>query len=167
MEIPGDDVWCIFWYVFVFLCIYVYPDACGNPATVPWQGVVGIESDSDEFLYIVSVSFLVFFIDFHMILVSFWLPFDAFWCLLAPLWHPLGSFLAPLGPKLEQWPLGGELGENSWSKSELVLGLFFTLFGKKSVLGRLFRRSVFCIVFLSFCGRPGVPRNHENQVKPL
>ena len=30
------------------------PDACGNPATVPWQGVVGIESDNDELLYIVS-----------------------------------------------------------------------------------------------------------------
>ena len=39
---------------------YIYPDACGNPATVPWQGVVGTESDNDELLYIVSVSFLDF-----------------------------------------------------------------------------------------------------------
>ena len=32
-----------------------YPDACGNPATVPWQGDVGIESDNDELLCVVSV----------------------------------------------------------------------------------------------------------------
>ena len=39
---------------------YIYPDACGNPATVPWQGVVvGIESDNDELLYIVAASFLI------------------------------------------------------------------------------------------------------------
>ena len=44
--------------------ISIYPDACGNPATVPWQGVVGIESDNDELLYIVSVSFLDFFYRF-------------------------------------------------------------------------------------------------------
>ena len=49
---------------------------------------------------------------------------------------------------------------------DFILSSIFTLFRKKSVLGRLFRRSVFCIVFLSFFGRPGVPRNHENQAKP-
>ena len=88
----------------------VYPDACGNPATVPWQGVVGIESDNDELLYIVSVSFLVFFVDFHMILVSFWLPFDAFWCLLAPFWHPWAPFWRPWAPSWNNDPSGANWG---------------------------------------------------------
>ena len=51
----------------------IYPDACGDPATVPRQGVVGIESDSDE--YVISASFPVFFYrfshDFGMILAPF------------------------------------------------------------------------------------------------
>ena len=54
MVVTSDAIWSG--------SICIYPDACGNPATVPWQGVVGIESDNDELLYIVSVSFLDFFL---------------------------------------------------------------------------------------------------------
>ena len=61
-------------------------------------------------------------------------------------WAPLGAPTPKTMKKVTWWtpPQGGILGSN------------FTLFGKKSVLGRLFRRSVFCIVFLWFFGRPGV-----------
>ena len=80
-----------------------------------------------------------------MISVSLLLLFDAFWCLLAPFWHPWAPFCRPWGPSRNKDR--GELGENSWSKSEFILGSLFSLFSKKSVLGCLFRRSVFCIVF--------------------
>ena len=92
---------------------------------------------------------------------SFWGLLVSFGSLLAP----LGSFLAPWGPKLEYLPLGGELGANSWSQSDLIEGPIFGFVCKKSVLGRLFRRSFFWLVLLSFFGCPGVPRNHENQAK--
>ena len=78
-----------------------YPDACGDPATVPSQGVVGIESDDDELLYIVSASFPVFYgfsHDFGSLLAPFRRLLVSFGTLLAP----LGSFLMPLDPKLEQ-----------------------------------------------------------------
>ena len=44
---------------------------------------------------------------------------------------------------------------------------FFYFSLKKSVLGRLFRRLLFGVVFLWFFGRPGIPRIQENQAKPL
>ena len=40
----------------IYIYIYIYPDACGNPATVPWQGVVGIELST--ILETVTLNFL-------------------------------------------------------------------------------------------------------------
>ena len=63
------------------------------------------------------------FIDSHMILPAFSLPFDQFWRPWAI--YPLGHLSAPLGPKLEKWPRGDKLGENSWSSSVPIFDQFF------------------------------------------
>ena len=104
----------------IYIYIYIYPDACGNPATVPWQRDVCKETTNKKhqtvetilnFIFIFLNNYFSYFnfkYNFHTSLAPFW---HLFGTLLAPFWAvlgsfgtllaPLGSFWAPLGPKSE------------------------------------------------------------------
>ena len=98
-------------------------------------------------------------------LVSFLLLFDAFWSLLAPFWHPWAPFCRPWVPCRNKNRSGANWGRirgpnrsSFWAQVSHFLG--------KSVLGSLFRRSVLCIVFLSFLAAPGYPQTMKIKQNP-
>ena len=71
------------------------------------------------------------------------MPFGVFW-------HPFGILVllfAALGPQVGTKTPRGRIGGEFVVQIGAILSSIFALFGKTSVLGRLFRRSVFCIGF--------------------
>ena len=111
-----------------------------------------------------------FYRNFVLLLISFWWSLPPFWAPFGGLglsFAPLGPLLAPLGPKSEKLRLGNELGKNSECKSQFIWSVICTFFRKKTVWGCFFRGVFFWVVSLWFFGRPWVPRNNENQAKPL
>ena len=125
---------------------------------MPWQGVVGIESDNDELLYIVSVSFLDFFIDFHMILVSFLLLFDAFWCLLAPFWHPWAPFCRPWAPSRNKDPSGANWGRIRGPNRSPFWAHFSHFLVKNRFWAVFFDVPFSASFFYRFLAAPGYPK---------
>ena len=121
MSVSNDDMRHIY--------IYIYPDACGNPATVPWQRDVCKETTNKKhqtvetilnfilflkviylFILILNVIFIPLWLPFGTFLVPFWLLFGPFWGLLAPFWHPWAPFGRPWAPSRKNDPSGGNWG---------------------------------------------------------
>ena len=107
----------------------IYPDACGNPATVPWQRDVCKETtnkkkrQSRQFwilfnfcfiiilvLLILNIIFIPLWLPFGTFLASFYVLFLSFWGFLAPFWHPWAPFGRPWGPSRKNDTSGANWG---------------------------------------------------------
>ena len=102
------------------------------------------------------------------LLAPFWYPFGFFLGRFGIFWHPcgiLGLLLSAL--ELLLGALGLQ-GENSWSKSESILGSVFVFFAKKRFRISFFEVFFFWSVFLSLFGRlltiPRTPRTPKTKL---
>ena len=110
-----------------------------------------------------SIQFVSLLVPFWCSLPSFWVPFGA----LGLSFGILGPSFGALGPQVRKITPRERIGREFGVQIGLHLEPNFHSFSKKNGFGSFFSRFIFLSRFLWFFGRPGVPRNYENQAKHL